>query len=178
MVQNTQLRTLEKDDLSFLHNLYNNPDVMDFWFCDPYMSLENLKETFDKHKDDNQTREFIITNEAQEKLGFIGLYEIEQRHRNAEFAIMIDPTQQGKGYAAPATKLAIDYAFSVLNLHKLYLYVAKANEKASHVYEKIGFRMEGEMTEHFYIEGKYHDAIMMGMFKRDYLKIKQQTEGK
>ena len=31
-----------------------------------------------------------------------------------------------------ATRLAMDYAFSVLNMHKLYLVVDKENEKAVH----------------------------------------------
>lgn len=175
MAQEIQLRALEKDDLSFLHKLFNNPDVMNFWFSESYMSLENLKESFDKHKDDEQTREFIMTNHGQDKqLGFVGLYEIEQRHRNAEFAIMIDPAHQGKGYAAVATQLAMDYAFSVLNLHKLYLVVARANEKASHIYEKVGFQTEGEITEHFYIDGEYHDVAIMSVFDRDYWKIRSR----
>jgi len=170
MTQDLQLRALEKDDLSFTHKLFNNPDIMNFWFCEPNMSLEHLKEKFDKNKNNKRMREFILTNQNQDKLGFIGLYEIEQRHRNAEFAIMIDPIHQGKGYAVPATKLAMNYAFSVLNLHKLYLIVAKVNEKASHVYEKVGFQKEGEMTEHFYVNGAYHDAVMMSIFHRDYQK--------
>ncbi|WP_106497306.1 GNAT family N-acetyltransferase [Lentibacillus sp. Marseille-P4043] len=172
MTQEIQLRALEKDDLAFLHKLFNNPDIMNFWFSESYMSLELMKEKFDKNKDVEQTREFILTTQDQVKLGFVGLYEIEQRHRNAEFAIMIDPAHQGKGYAATATELAMDYAFSVLNLHKLYLIVAKANEKASHIYEKVGFQTEGVMTEHFYINGEYHDCIMMSVFQRDYWKMK------
>ena len=45
-----------------------------------------------------------------------------------------------------ATRLAMDYAFSVLNMHKLYLVVDKENEKAVHVYKKVGFIVEGELA--------------------------------
>ncbi|SFB11396.1 diamine N-acetyltransferase [Lentibacillus halodurans] len=167
MTLNLRLRTLEKDDLSFLHHLFNNPDVMNYWFSEAYMSMEKLKENYDKNHDNPRNREFILTN-GNESLGFIGLFEIEQRHRNAEFAIIIDPNHQGNGYASKATKLAVNYAFSVLNLHKLYLVVDKVNEKASHIYEKVGFKAEGEMIEHFFINGEYHDGVMMSLFQRDY----------
>ncbi|TFJ94167.1 GNAT family N-acetyltransferase [Lentibacillus salicampi] len=171
MANELRLRALEKDDLIFLHKLFNNPDVMNYWFSESYMSMEQLKESYDKDKDNPRNREFILTND-DEPLGFVALYEIEQRHRNAEFAIIIDPAHQGNGYAGTATKLAADYAFSVLNLHKLYLIVAKANKKGRHVYEKVGFRAEGDMVEHFFINGEYHDGVMMHLFQRDYWKMK------
>lgn len=169
MTNDLRLRTLEKDDLTFLHKLFNNPDVMNYWFSESYMSMEKLKESYDKDRDNPRNREFILTD-GHEQLGFVGLYDIEPRHRHAEFAIMIDPAHQGNRYAGTATKLAMDYAFSVLNLHKLYLIVDKANPKARHVYEKAGFRAEGEMVEHFFINGEYHDGLMMSLFQRDYWK--------
>ncbi|SFE43369.1 diamine N-acetyltransferase [Lentibacillus persicus] len=79
----------------------------------------------DKNKDNQDNREFMLTNSNEEKLGFVSLYDIENRHRNAEFAIIIDPLHQGNGYAAPGTVLAMEYAFSVLNLHKAKLQTVK-----------------------------------------------------
>ncbi|MFD1362485.1 GNAT family N-acetyltransferase [Lentibacillus salinarum] len=167
MTTTIKLRALEKDDLTFLHKLFNNADVMHYWFSESYMSMEKLKESFDKCYDNERNREFILTD-GHEPLGYVGLFDIDPRHRHAEFAIIIDPSHQGNGYAGSATKLAMDYAFSVLNLHKLYLLVAKTNEKAGHIYEKLGFRVEGELAQHFFINGAYEDAIMMGIFQRDY----------
>ncbi len=57
----------------------------------------------------------------------------------AEFQIIIDPAHQGKGLATRAAKLAMDYGFSVLNLYKLYLIVDQENERAIHIYTKLGF---------------------------------------
>jgi len=63
----------------------------------------------------------------------------------------------------------LDYAFKVLNFYKVYLIVAAVNEKASYVYEKVGFEIEGRQKRHYFINGKYHDAIIMGIFSSDYL---------
>lgn len=70
-------------------------------------------------------------------------------HRRAEFQIIISPDFQGKGLATRAARLAMDYGFTVLNLYKLYLIVDKENEKAIHIYRKLGFMVEGELIHEF-----------------------------
>ncbi|WP_077328354.1 GNAT family N-acetyltransferase [Virgibacillus siamensis] len=167
MEQDLQLRPVEKNDLEFLHKLNNNPDVMKFWFEEPYLSMEKLKNMYEKSLDNTEHRQFILSL-LDENIGYVGLFSIDDRHRNAEFGIMIDPSHQGNGYAGKATKLALEYGFNQLNLHKIYLYAAKKNEKAIHIYGKIGFQIEGEMKEHFFVNGSYHDAVVMSVFQRDY----------
>lgn len=79
----------------------------------------------------------------------------------AEFQIIISPEYQGKGLATRAAKLAMDYGFTVLNLYKLYLIVDKENEKAIHIYRKLGFTVEGELMHEFFINGQYRNASLM-----------------
>ncbi|MGJ0376039.1 spermidine acetyltransferase, partial [Listeria monocytogenes] len=42
------------------------------------------------------------------------------------------------------------------------------NEKAIHVYEKVGFIREGELIDEFFVDGTYHDAIRMCIFQHQY----------
>ncbi len=170
MNENLTLRTLEKTDLEFIHALYNNPEIISYWFEEPYLSFAHREDSFDKNMDNQRHRQFILMN-IDEKVGFVELVSIDPRHRNAEFTIIIHPDFQGKGYAYTATRLAMDYAFSVINLHKLYLYVDTTNEKAIHIYEKAGFQMEGVTQEMFFVNGTYHDAAVMCIFDRDYWKM-------
>ncbi|EGG3123649.1 GNAT family N-acetyltransferase [Salmonella enterica] len=76
---------------------------------------------------------------------------------------------KGKGLASRAAKLAMDYGFTVLNLYKLYLIVDKENEKAIHIYRKLGFRVEGELIHEFFINGEYRNTIRMCIFQQQYL---------
>lgn len=169
MRKDIDLRVFEKDDLEFMHRLNNDPDVMDYWFEEPYMSMEKLKRRYEQGFEDMSSRQFILTNNG-ERLGFVALYSISQQHRNAEFGIMMDPAHQGKGYAKMGTKLILEYAFMRLNLHKIHLIVAKENRKAVHVYEKVGFQVEGELAEHFFVNGSYHNALSMAFMKRNYIR--------
>ena len=161
------IRPLEKNDLEFIYKMRTNPDVMDYWCEEPYTTMEKLTKSYDDGQESDADRQFILYH-SQEKVGFIALYGIDARHRNAEFAIMIDPCQQGKGYATNATRLMVEYAFNQLNLHKLFLYVVKLNEKAIHIYQKVGFQIEGELKNHFFVDGSYRNALLMSLFKEDY----------
>ena len=63
----------------------------------------------------------------------------------------------------------MDYGFMVLNLYKLYLMVDKENEKAIHIYRKLGFMVEGELIHEFFINGEYRNTIRMCLFQHQYL---------
>jgi diamine N-acetyltransferase len=102
-------------------------------------------------------------------LGLVEIVEIDYIHRRAEFQIIIDPKHQGHGYATIASQLAMKYAFSVLNMHKLYLIVDKNNAKAIHIYKKVGFKLEGKLKDEFFVDGEYHDALRMCIFQDEYL---------
>ncbi len=163
------LKAMEKEDLEFIHGLMNNPDIMSFWFEEPYQTKVDLEEKYMKNKDNEHIR-FFILKKHEEQLGFVALYSIDPVHRKAEFAIIIDPAHQGCGYSGKATELAMDYAFNILNLHKLYLIVDETNEKAIHVYEQAGFKTEAVLKEEYFIKGSYHHAVYMSIFQKDYLK--------
>ncbi len=141
-----KLRPLEREDLRYVHQLDNNASVMRYW----------------------SERRFVVECDG-EKAGLVELVEINHVHRRAEFQIIISPEYQGKGLATRAAKLAMDYGFTVLNLYKLYLIVDKENEKAIHIYRKLGFTVEGELMHEFFINGQYRNAIRMCIFQHQYL---------
>ncbi len=165
------IRPLEKEDLRFIHRLDNNASIMRYWFEEPYESFLELSDLYDKHIHDKTERRFILqTTTDSQAIGLAELVEIDYIHRRAEFQIIIAPNHQGKGYARPATKLAMDYAFHTLNLYKLYLIVDEANEKAIHIYTKLGFKIEGTLRHEFFSAGAYRNAIRMCIFQNEYMK--------
>lgn len=170
MSEGLSLRVLEKEDLAFIHQLHNNAEIMSYWFEEAHRSMAQLEDFYDKNMHNKNSRQFILTD-GEEDIGYVALFFIDFIHRKAEYAIMIDPKHQGKGYAKIATRLAMDYAFRTLNLNKLYLIVDEVNEKAIHVYEKAGYKVEGVLKEEYFINGKYHNSVMMGIFQRDYLNM-------
>ena len=170
MSDDVRLRPLEREDLQFVHKLNINANIMSYWFEEPYEAFVELQDLYDKHIHDQGERRFIVQKSA-EMVGLVELVEIDYIHRRAEFQIIIDPRHQGHGYAKAATRLAMNYAFSILNLYKLYLIVDKNNERAIHIYQKAGFQIEGELIDEFFVDGEYHNAIRMCMFQPKYLEM-------
>lgn len=167
MSEIVKLRPLERVDLEFVHKLNINANVMSYWFEEPYEAFVELQDLYDKHIHDQGERRFIVESSGV-TVGLVELVEIDYIHRRAEFQIIIDPKHQGRGYATAATKLAMKYAFSVLNLYKLYLIVDKFNEKAIHIYKKLGFQFEAELIDEFFVDGEYHNAIRMCHFQHQF----------
>lgn len=164
-----KLRPLERNDLHFVHQLDNNSHIMRYWFEEPYEAYVELVQLYDQHVHDQSERRFILESDDGDMVGLVELVEITHIHRRAEFQIIVAPAAQGRGYAERATRLAIEYAFCVLNLYKLYLYVDKENHKAIHIYQKCGFVLESELKSEFFVNGVYRDAIRMCMFQPEYL---------
>jgi len=172
MTTDIQLRPLEKDDLTFLHQLNNDPDIMTFWFEEPYRSLTHLQHEYDENLKEQLSRQFVIMHD-EEMVGFVGLFDFDHLHRKAEFGIMIDTKYQGKGYAKAATKLAMSYAFCRMNVRKLFLIVDLYNEKAIHIYEKMGFKREAELEKEYFVNGEYHDVLTMRIFQDEYFAMNE-----
>ena len=176
-VPGVTLRPLERGDLHFVHVLNNNRSVMGYWFEEPYESFVELEELYRKHIHVQSERRFIVEDTAHERVGLVELVEIDHLHRRAEFLIMISPDQQRRGYARAATRLAINYAFRVLNLYKLYLLVDVDNASAIHVYETVGFQREGVLVDEFFADGRYHSVIRMRLFQHETLGSDERRRG-
>jgi diamine N-acetyltransferase len=163
-----RLRALEREDLGFVHALNNDSRIMSYWFTEPYEALVELRDIYDRHVHDNRERRFVIEADG-EPAGIVELVEIDYIHRGAEFQIIVHPAHQGRGYAREATRRALDYAFAVLNLHKVYLVVDVENAAAIHVYRAVGFVTEGELREEFFADGRYRNALRMGILQHEHL---------
>ncbi len=111
----------------------------------------------------------IDGKEPVKHVGFVELNSIDYLNRNAQFAIVIgDESARGKGIASDATRAILQYGFNTLNLHKMYLQVVAYNEQALHLYDKIGFKIEGVLRQQLFLDGEYHNMVCMGVLKEDF----------
>ena len=74
----------------------------------------------------------------------------------------------GRGYGTEALKLVVNYAFNRLNLHKIYAGINSSNKASIRAYQKVGFKVEGRKREERYIDGRYHDTMIMGLISNEY----------
>lgn len=111
----------------------------------------------------------ILWKEDRRHIGNTGLYHIDWLHRRAEFWILIgDPDYRGKKAGGAATRLMQKIAFDDLGLNRLYLRVDVENAQAIALYEKQGFTQEGVLREESYIDGHFHNVLVMSKLKREH----------
>ncbi|MET8761513.1 GNAT family protein [Lentzea sp. NPDC004782] len=73
----------------------------------------------------------------------------------------------GKGYGTAALKHVLDHAFGERNLHRVELEVYEFNDRAIHVYRKLGFREEGRRRDALLWDGQFYDSIVMSILSTD-----------
>jgi RimJ/RimL family protein N-acetyltransferase len=111
----------------------------------------------------------IRTRDNDELVGTVGFYEIEWSNQVAWLGMGIgDRGAWGKGYGTEALRLALQYAFDELNLHRLTLTVIDYNERAIALYEKAGFRREGVFREFGQRDGKRYDMYLYGLLRPEW----------
>lgn len=130
-------------------------------------------------RDPSKTVFAIRSLQENKHIGNTGFYHIDWIHRRAEFWILIgDKSFQGKKIGSEVLSLMLDYAFFGLNLNRVYLYVGCDNTRAVQLYEKMNFKKEGILRDHYYINGKYLDVAVMGILKDDYQSLERDKNEK
>lgn len=136
------------------------------------ITADNLKEYIDSYnRSKHKMLLGIFLKKSSEHIGNITLHMIDWKDRHAEIGIIIgNKKAHGKGYATEAISLIAEHAFNKLNLHKLYAGMIQGNEASKQAFEKVGFKVEGVLRKHFYLNGEYLDCYRMGLLKDEYSK--------
>lgn len=131
---------------------------------------EDIVSYFNNVKDDNSRIDFLIFSKKYKGLiGEIVLSNVDYKNRNASMRIAIsNKSDFSKGYGSEAIKLALNYGFGMMNLHRIELDVLETNQRATHVYKKLGFRVEGIKRHFTYFNHEYHDFVMMSILEDEF----------
>lgn len=116
-------------------------------------------------KEEVQTHIFFVIYEysSLRPIGWTDLRHIDAKNGTAEFGILIGEEDcWSKGYGTEATRLVLDYGFTVENLHNIVLDTASHNERAIHAYIRAGFRIIGQRRQALCWGNKQYDSVLMG----------------
>jgi diamine N-acetyltransferase len=168
------LRELREDDA----------ELMLEWMHDPDIQKGFKKNMLDRSIDD--ARKFCIdakipqritsgvsihlaiVDDTDEYLGTVSLKNIDLDSMTAEYAITTRKKTNGKGVGYAATGMILKKAFYEYGLHRVYLSVFADNTNAISLYEKCGFKFEGEFREHIRKENQYMNWKWYGILNTEY----------
>lgn len=101
-------------------------------------------------------------------VGSARLWNIDVFDRHAEYGVgILNPALHGVGIGTTTTRLLVRHAFESLGLHRVWLRVLAENGRAVRCYTRCGFKVEGTEREVVWMDGEWHDRLLMGVLERE-----------
>ncbi|MGX7825276.1 GNAT family N-acetyltransferase [Actinokineospora sp. 24-640] len=163
-----RLRALEPEDADTVWRWHNDPEAMR-WLDGSYPEpLAAIRKRWEERPANSFERTlFGIETIADTRfIGIIVLRDATPEHARAELDIYIGEKDcWDGGHGTEAMRLMCRFGFNFMRLHAIELTVVAENERARHVYRKIGFVEEGRLREAFRLDGNWHDVIVMSLLE-------------
>lgn len=167
------LRATMREDLPKIWQFSNDLDVELAGGDDPPMprTFERLVADWEREMAKGGRDDVLFAIEVDGQ--FIGqclLMHVNETARTAELGIAIgDKRYWGQGYGREAVSMLLEYAFRYRNYRRVWLWVHGDNERAIRSYIACGFVEEGRLREHVYSNGRYVDAVYMGVLRSEWV---------
>lgn len=159
------MRILEASDLDILREHRNDHETWHHLTSTTPISRASQELWFHNLSLDRSKVCFIAGRTSSGDCGFIRMDEIDHVNRSVRVGLDIFLDHRGQGLAAPVMRMVCRYGFEVMNMHRLWLLVAKDNKAAEKAYSNAGFTVEGIQRDAILRGGSYHDYTSMSLLE-------------
>ncbi len=167
-VDNICLRALEPEDLSLLLQWENNPQ---YWtvsqqrvLYSEFLMKQYLLEAGRDPWEVRQLRLMIVKDD--QSIGLLDFFDFEPDHNRGAIGVLIgSENNRGKGTAAKALKLFIEYLFPTFQLEQVYAEIASNNASSLRLFQKAGFVETGIRKNWYRQADQFLDAHCLQFFK-------------
>jgi RimJ/RimL family protein N-acetyltransferase len=168
-----ELRALEPSDVEVTVRWRNDPEIRDqllsFRFPVSHVMEAKFIERAIEGEGQSQCVAGIVDLSDGALCGLVYLRDIDWISRHAAFGMLIGERKKwGRGLGRRALRLMLHHAFNVLNLERVYLYVAEYNHRAIKLYQAAGFIHEGVLRRQIALDGRYYGLLVMGLLRDEF----------
>jgi len=168
------LRPLSMSDSGAFHDIFSDAETLQYWSREPITRLEEaeslVQQDMEWSASDSCLCLGVALPDSNLLIGKITLFQINQQNRRAEIGYILERRQWGKGYMTEAVGWLLAYAFNVLKLHRLEADTDPDNIPSLALLENLGFSREGLFRDRWWVHGKWHDSVMLGLLEENYRK--------
>ncbi len=169
------LRAIRDDDTDALYRLFAEDAVTRYMDIDSFASIEQATELIHFLRQQwrkGQSMRLAITLAGQDQLiGTIGLHHIQRHHYKAELGYELLPAYWGRGIMTSALDLLLAYAYETLQLNRIEAFVEPTNTPSLKLLLRLGFHYEGRLRDNYYEKGRFTDALLYSLLRKDYEQI-------
>ncbi|ASS74322.1 RimJ/RimL family protein N-acetyltransferase [Tumebacillus algifaecis] len=130
--------------------------------------LKGIENNLAKRELDQHYAFGIYLKESGELIGTVTLMDVLRGALQSCFiGYYLDEQHNGKGYMSAAVRLAVEYGFQTLGLHRIEAGVMPHNLGSIKVLERAGFQKEGIARKNVKINGKWEDHQVLAILNED-----------
>lgn len=166
------LRAPRHGDAAGRFKLGNTPEIHHMFGADPAHVPVISKAHADLWFDTQIAEPFAwVIQHKKQMIGAVRLHSLNSWDGRASVAIgILDKKLLGKGIGTRALHLLAIHAFDTLALHRLSARVLGYNMRGIASFGKVGFAEEGRERQSAFVAGTWHDAVLMGLLKSEYVR--------
>ena len=165
---NVQLRYLTSADARAMFESLSDEESMRLTGTQDSYSFEQVEAHCQRIETADDRVDFGILVKDR-LIGEVVLNHIDRINRSASLRTAIwYQEMRNCGYGSEALALSLRYGFDTLKLNRVELEVYAFNPRARHVYENLGFILEGVRREALWWDGEPVDAITMGLLRSEF----------
>ena len=112
--------------------------------------------------------ELQASGEPVGMLSLIGIDRVNSHAESARFLIGEEDAAKGVPVAVEAMKLLYELAFDQLGLERVWGLVVDENKRMLKWQRYLGMREEGRLRNHYFIGGRFQDAVCLGILAEEY----------
>lgn len=167
MTMNSQqrVRPMAHTDLMSVHGWRNHPNVRRYMYTQHEIPFDEHSRWFECASQDPSRHLLIYESEAT-PMGFINIHQIAAGGI-ADWGFYAAPDAP-KGTGKRLGQAALQYAFSVVGVHKLCAQVLRYNERSIRFHGNLGFQQEGILRQQHFDGHHYHDVVCFGLLANEW----------
>jgi len=166
---NCCVRPMLESDLEQILEWRNNPDVCRYMYTQHEIILTEHTDWFKKVNSDSN-HHLLVFEINDVASGFVNINKLA--HGNiAEWGFYVAPDSE-KGTGKQLGITALNYAFQILELHKICGQALAYNIPSVRFHINLGFVQEGILRDQHFEDKCYHDVIHFGLLADEW-KIKE-----
>jgi diamine N-acetyltransferase len=163
------LRAIERQHLPNYVEWLNDPAVLEYFGRYRPLSLAEEERWYEEMLQDPNACNFAVELEGQH-VGGAGFSDIDGRNASGEVGLFIGvPELWDKGLGFDVLQALLRFGFEQMNLNRIYLRVFARNERAVHLYAKLGFKHEGCWRQAEFRNGQYQDMLWMSILREEWM---------
>lgn len=166
------LRILSPEVYDFIYQNFSEKEQMEFLGLSSQEELMQEKNKYDRGLStfNKSFRSFQLIDKASDEIiGWCGYHTWYTEHSRAEIGYgLFDDSFKQKGMMSEALKTILEYGFITMKLHRIEALVATYNIPSLKLLDKMNFKKEGVLREHYLVNDRMEDSVIFSLLKNEF----------